>query len=262
MSLNKFYKIEVIQSTDNKTIKSFRLPVIAIFIIGAILVALIVGLIIMYSSVSKSMDLNLRRQYTETAIKLDSISTQSRINNNYLENIRKIITGDISQSKQDADASKIGDEISTDSLISATEAERQFINKFEENTQFNLSVLSPIAADGMYFYAPTEGIEATPASADRPNGVILYALATTPVSAIYRGSIILVQSGAKGNTVVIQHPNEFISIYSGLSEIFVSNGDKINTGTRIGIAEAGKFELKFELWHNGTALDPRQYINF
>jgi murein DD-endopeptidase MepM/ murein hydrolase activator NlpD len=61
---------------------------------------------------------------------------------------------------------------------------------------------------------------------------------------------------------VIQHPNEFISIYSGLSEIFVSNGDKINTGTRIGIAEAGKFELKFELWHNGTALDPRQYINF
>ena len=144
----------------------------------------------------------------------------------------------------------------------ATEAERQFVRSYEEEERFNLSVLSPIAAEGMIFTSPvTSSTSIEPMPSQSP-GVRIKGGSNLPVAAVYRGSVIAVNPQPDGTTsVILQHPNDFISIYSGLDDVFVGKGKKVAAGQRIGHSQ-GKTPVVFELWHNGTALNPEDYISF
>ncbi len=58
---------------------------------------------------------------------------------------------------------------------------------------------------------------------------------TGNVCAIYRGTVIALDYGSNGlGVIAIQHPNDFISVYSNLSDTYVEKGAKILAGQRIG----------------------------
>ena len=169
---------------------------------------------------------DLRKQYLETALRLDSLEYKSRINDAYITNIVSVMNDNLpSDSAIILATEKI---LASDSLLMATEAERQFVRSYEEEERFNLSVLSPIAAEGMFFTSPVIAVN------PQPDGT---------------------------TSVILQHPNDFISIYSGLDDVFVGKGKKVAAGQRIGHSQ-GKTPVVFELWHNGTALNPEDYISF
>ena len=70
---------------------------------------------------------------------------------------------------------------------------------------------------------------------------------------------------AEGYTVQIQHPGNFISTYRCLGQAHKSVGDKVKGGEAIGstwesTADAGEVEL--QLWFDGVAVDPENYITF
>ena len=203
---------------------------------------------------------DLRKQYLETALRLDSLEYKSRINDAYITNIVSVMYDNLpSDSAIILATEKI---LASDSLLMATEAERQFVRSYEEEERFNLSVLSPIAAEGMIFTSPvTSSTSIEPMPSQSP-GVRIKGGSNLPVAAVYRGSVIAVNPQPDGTTsVILQHPNDFISIYSGLDDVFVGKGKKVAAGQRIGHSQ-GKTPVVFELWHNGTALNPEDYISF
>ncbi len=203
---------------------------------------------------------NLRNQYLETALKLDSLEQAARINNAYIANIVAIMKDDI---PEDSAKLRLSETIyNADSLLTASEAEHQFVREYESEERFNLSVLAPIAAEGMVFGTPTASVNEIGELPGIQGGILMSAGRAAPATTVYRGTVLGVYTAADGSsTVTIQHPNDFVSIYSHLGEVFVSKGKKVAAGQRIGHAGAdGK--LGFELWHNGTALDPRDYISF
>ena len=63
--------------------------------------------------------------------------------------------------------------------------------------------------------------------------------------------------------VVVQHNNNFISIYRNISESLRNIGDKVSAGERIALvgSETNNIAL-YELWHAGVAIDPLIYIVF
>ena len=70
-----------------------------------------------------------------------------------------------------------------------------------------------------------------------------------------------------GNTITIQHPNDLISVYRHNSALLKSSGDKVSAGEAIAIiGNTGELtdgpHLHFELWYNGTAINPENFINF
>lgn len=203
---------------------------------------------------------NLRNQYLETAVRLDSLEYKSRINEAYIANIVSIMNDDLPSDSIVALATE--KVLASDSLLMASDAERQFVRSYEEEERFNLSVLSPIAAEGMVFTSPVTtytAVEPLPHSAP---GIRISGGTNMPVASVYRGSVVSAVSDTDGlYTITVQHPNDFISIYSGLSDIFVSKGKKVAAGQRLGHA-SGKSPVVFELWHNGTALTPGDYIAF
>ncbi len=206
----------------------------------------------------------LRDKYVHLAVRLDSISAASTINNRYTDNIRAILEGPSDTTATPQIQPQI-QEIPLDSLMQASDAEKRFVNSYDDTERFNLSVLSPIAAEGMPFYPPVPSaldVSVNIAPGDIPAATISVGKAT-PISAVYRGTVLSTYyTTGRGLTVVVQHPNDFISVHTGLSDLFVKRGDKVNAGTRLGLASSDRYPLTFELWHNGSPLDPTDYITF
>ena len=98
------------------------------------------------------------------------------------------------------------------------------------------------------------GVEIAPA----PNQVVL---------AVLDGTVILNSWNPEtGNIVVIQHGGNMVSIYKQVAKVMKSTGEHIRAGEPVAVTGAltdNKIpHITFELWYNGTAVDPENYIVF
>lgn len=197
--------------------------------------------------------------------RVDSLQSIVEIQSDYLNNVAAVFKGDITVDST-LTFTALPDSVATipvDSLLPASETERRFVREYEQREKHNLSVLTPIAAEGISFFRPV-----TPAvpqlNGSSSPGVQELELLTSPgapVSAIFRGTVIeaRMEPGSHG-VVIVQHPRNFISVYSGLQTLYVKSGEKVNSGSRIGSVGSKKPLLGLQLWHNGSAVPPTDYI--
>ena len=88
------------------------------------------------------------------------------------------------------------------------------------------------------------------------------------VMAVENGTVVGVTPGSTGHTsIIIQHGGGYVSVYKQLGEALVRKGQIVQSGAVIGRqaidTESEKaLDLGFELWRNGTAVDPERYILF
>ena len=85
------------------------------------------------------------------------------------------------------------------------------------------------------------------------------------VYAAEAGTVVCVmERGGYGLVVEIAHEGGFLTRYANFGEVKVSLGDTVNKGDTIALAgssgNAAKAKLHFELRHNGTAYNPRDYL--
>lgn len=91
---------------------------------------------------------------------------------------------------------------------------------------------------------------------------------TFDVISVLGGEVIEVEEKELlGKSVTIRHDNELISVYQSLGEVTVKKGDKVQTGQVIGksgscdLITSSKNNLHFELYVNGTIVDPENYYD-
>jgi len=96
-------------------------------------------------------------------------------------------------------------------------------------------------------------------------------IATTPnenVTSVLDGTVVFSAFTIEdGYVIVIEHNNEFTSVYKNNSSLLTSTGANVKAGESIALV--GRTEkksesnfLKFELWQKGKALNPEDYIIF
>lgn len=98
-------------------------------------------------------------------------------------------------------------------------------------------------------------------------GVSIAAAANDRITAIENGTVILnIWTPATGYIVQLQHPNNLVSIYKGLSQALIPTGQTIRAGELLGynssLEEGAVRPFEFELWNNGKPVDPEAYILF
>ena len=98
-------------------------------------------------------------------------------------------------------------------------------------------------------------------------GVRIAAAASDRITAIDNGTVVLsLWTPETGYMVELQHANNLLSVYKGLSQSLVTTGQTIRAGEMVGYnaeAEEGEVRLfEFELWNNGKPVDPEGYIVF
>lgn len=271
-STRRRYRLAFInENTFNEvwTVKMTRNRVIISVLIIFVAICCVITTLIVFTPVGSLLPGYLKRSQRQESVinnmRIDSLAVEAEINNAYMANIRRILADEIDTSEvRHADAVPA---IPVDSLVGASDAEKQFVRNFEERERYNLSVLAPSAAGTLAFYPPLSGGLVEP----HVDGVIGQAINTVRgarVSAIYSGTVVTSCYDPDGGyTVVIQHPDEFLSVMSGLADVFVSKGERVEAGSAVGVAggtsrSGRQVSLGIELWRGGTPLVPSEYIPF
>jgi murein DD-endopeptidase MepM/ murein hydrolase activator NlpD len=99
-------------------------------------------------------------------------------------------------------------------------------------------------------------------------GIDLVSEPNARISAVMDGTVIFSEWTIQtGYVLFIQHDADLISAYKHNSELLKSKGDRVKAGEAVAIiGNTGELStgphLHFELWHNGTPLNPELYIDF
>lgn len=96
-------------------------------------------------------------------------------------------------------------------------------------------------------------------------GVLIEVKAGTPVKAVAAGTVVYATwLRGFGNLIIVDHGDEFLTVYAYNQSLLKQVGDEVNAGDVIADAgnSGGQLEsaLYFEIRHRGTPLDPQLYF--
>jgi len=97
------------------------------------------------------------------------------------------------------------------------------------------------------------------------NGVDIEANEGREVSAVFTGHVIYTGwFKGYGNLIILDHDNEYYTLYAHMAEVGVKEGDDVRQGQRIGtVGDTGSLEgprLYFEVRYQGKPQDPEQWL--
>lgn len=123
--------------------------------------------------------------------------------------------------------------------------------------------------NNQYFVPPVIGSVSAPFNRLKSHfGVDILAPKGTAIKTITAGVVISSDFTVEtGNTLAIQHTNNLVSVYKHNSALLKNVGDKVSAGEAVAIiGNTGELtdgpHLHFELWYNGNAINPENFINF
>ena len=207
----------------------------------------------------------------QNMMRIDSLERRMSDMLTYNENIAMILEG---RSPVVRTLLNDGDTTSLDkTLVPPSQFDSLLRAEMEGDGDYSLArtLRSREQGDGkLFFAAPVEGIITRHFSRDDNYlGVGIQAAPNAPVTSIDDGTVIaVVTGGERGTLVTVQHFNGFVSIYRNLSQVLVSKGQVLKSRQVIGynaMADAGKKDnplVEMEIWSEGKAVDPENYIVF
>ncbi|MBA7541294.1 hypothetical protein ES705_33605 [subsurface metagenome] len=216
-------------------------------------------------------DGNMRRNIIMNAYRLDSLERELEIRDQYFVNLNNIISG-----KEPNDFQSVQDtSMDYSDIIFTRSLEDSLLRlEIEMEEQYNLSVgeenRSEDNLSSIHFFAPIKGMVTSSFNpAGSHFGTDIVGSPNSVVSATLDGTIVLASwTMETGYVIQIQHNNNLISVYKHNAELLREVGAIVKAGERIAIVgSSGELfttgpHLHFELWLNGSPLDPEKYVLF
>lgn len=206
------------------------------------------------------LDVSKRALVMESAMRIDSLELQNDLRLAYLNNMLSILRDRVkadSLMPYDSTVSRI-----QDTLLSASEREMRFVNEYERRERFGVTALdvSNPAVAGVSFLAPVKG-KVSLSEQRKSSGVCRIELSTeVPVMVPLEGTIVSVSYLlGEGYKVVMQHSNDYITIYNHLNTVNAEPGQLLKAG--YAFARAGAYKdpsrcwMELQVWHKGEPLD-------
>lgn len=270
------YKLSFINESTLEEVWGFHLSQLSVFLslgIFAFALVAITAMIIILTPIRNYLpgylDVEVRKEIMDNALRADSLERMVQIQGLYLRNVSQIFMGEVElDSIQRIDSLARTD---VDYNIPRSEEELNYVKEFEQDEKYNLKVLntSPIQVDGVFFYKPVQGIVSSRYQADiRHFGVDIAASPQESVLATLDGTVIYAgYDPNQGNVIHLQHKNGFVSIYKHNEMLLKEQGQTVVAGEAIAlVGNTGTLStgphLHFELWRDGHPVNPEEYIIF
>ena len=213
---------------------------------------------------------DVRRQIVENALRADSLQQALDRQNRYMMTVRDILSGRV---KTDTVASLDSlTDARAEQLMERSREEEEFRRRYEEEERYNLTAVTGAHdAAGMVLFRPLRAAVAVPFNpADKHFGVDLAAGPREGVMAALDGTVVLAAYIAgEGRVVMIQHAQNFLTVYRHCGGLMCASGDQVKGGDVIALtqdrkdADGGSHPFfHFELWHGGVPVDPARYVVF
>jgi len=252
-----------------------KLTRLKVFTVTSLLSALIVVLVILLIATTGLREYipgyprsEYRQMMVESALKLDSLENELEKRDKFFYGIQAILEGETP-----------GDQIVIDSTVEPNQVDFHEYNHdsvfqdklLAEQTSLSLGSGSRqnLSLSQIHFFLPVKGVVSNHFNSSADHfGVDLVGEPNSRISSVLDGTVIF--SGwtiETGYVIYIQHDAELISVYKHNAELLKKVGDRVRAGEAIAIiGNTGEMttgpHLHFELWHDGTAVNPAEYIDF
>lgn len=219
------------------------------------------------------------RMYLQVSAQVDSISQLVKQNQQYLDNFYNVINEKNIEDENSVvmDKSRMAShelkERNDEEMEAMREVDMQandlltnYLRTEEENSKLPVSHRADIS--NIMLSAPATGILIQGFDLARNHyGIDIQNKKNTVITCVAEGIIIYTGfDPTNGNTIVIQHPGNIISIYKHNEVLLKSVGARVNMGeaiAKMGSSGQGRMidsHLHFELWYNGFPVNPLDYI--
>lgn len=211
-----------------------------------------------------------RKQILELNIKADSIEQAVGSRDVYLNTVLNALEEKVEVKTQKPKKDTTGKFAKVNTKPSSTDLE--FRNEYEDNKGKSANTLAKLKYTGLgelVFFTPVKGLitESFNMSEDH-FGVDIVTKPDETIKTTLDGTIIFTGfSAGDGNVVQVQHSNNLISIYKHCSAFLKITGDRVKSGDAIAVVgntgeKSRGPHLHFELWFNGSAINPQEFVAF
>lgn len=280
------YRLSIKTEENHEEKYSFILTPQRIFVIGGTAAVVLIALTAIIISVTPLKyyipgytTLEEHKLYLKVSAQMDSLSLLVQQNQQYLDNFYNVINDNITEDENSmaAGKSKAASHELTERKEEEMEAMREVdmqaedllanhLKSEEENSKLPVSHRADIS--NITLYTPTTGILIQEFdAASNHYGIDIQNKKNTIITSVAEGIVIYTGfDPMNGNTIVIQHPGNIISIYKHNEVLLKSVGAKVNMGeaiAKMGSSGQNRMQsahLHFELWYNGFPVNPLDYI--
>lgn len=270
------YKLTFINEDTLEEVWTFRLSQLsafAVLLVFAFALVSVTAFIIIKTPIRNYLpgylNVEVRKEIVQNALRADSLERMLEIQHVYLENVARIIGGEVpldSIRRIDSLA-----RVDADFEIPRGEAEQAFVAQYEEEEKYSLTALNPnpVFTEQAFFYKPVDGVVSSHYQTDiRHFGVDIAASPSESVLATLDGTVVYAGYDPQhGNVIQLQHRNGLVSIYKHNEALLKEPGDHVVAGEAIAlVGNTGTLStgphLHFELWYKGVPVNPEEYIAF
>lgn len=274
--LRNKYRLVILNDDTFEEKLSFKLSRLNVFVISGLTgILLIAGttLLIAFTPLREYIpgysSTKLKRSALRLASVTDSLENQIAFNDRYLENLQGIISG---EAPLDLSDSLVLDSLNEATLNFSPSEEDSILRKLvEEEERFNVPVTNgeQLNVESLNFFTPVKGLVTNSFNPEENHlGVDVVAKENEVIKSAQDGRVIFAEWTAEtGYVMILQHAEKFISVYKHNSDLLKSQGEEVSAGEPIAIignsgALSSGPHLHFELWFNGYAVNPQEYILF
>lgn len=218
-------------------------------------------------------DFKTKEIVTDQIMRADSLEAKLKSTELYLENIKRILSGDMADISKDA-YKKVDTSIQNIPEKQAPPAfeDSSFISDMEQedlsNVVYEEGAINDNALKNIVFYPPLEGVVTQKFDYKNHPAIDIAAAEHVGIKSVLDGTVVYSDWNVNtGYSIIIQHANNLLSVYSHNSVLLKKSGNFVHAGDVIAIiGETGELSngahLHFELWYNGKAVNPDNYIVF
>ncbi len=273
------YRLSVYNTTTYEEVFKINLSRLNVFAaIGSIIIltALIVITTIAYTPLKEFIpdfpDGKVSQQLVVNQIKLDSIENKLKLKDRYLNNLKTILSGGVPNDYvKDSNTNKTT--IPSDINYKKSKEDSILRIQIESEDRYTLNTTNDkpksISINTIDFFPPVKGMITSKYEINNNHlAVDIVSKENSPIMAILDGNVVFTgYTKETGNIIYLQHKNNILSVYKHVKNTLVKQGDYIKKGKVIatmgntGTITSGP-HLHFELWNNGTPVNPEDYISF
>lgn len=270
------YRLIIYNDTTFQSVWSTKLSRLKVFTITSLMSALIVVLVILLIATTGLREYipgypkaEYRQMLIRNALKVDSLEQELARRDRFFRNIQKIMEGEVPDAQLPDHAADHPIKIDIkkynhDSIFHDKLVEEQISLRLQDEKNDFPSISQ------IYFFPPVKGgmVSNHFDISTGHYGIDIVGAPNAQISSVLDGTVIF--AGWTINTgyvIYVQHESNLISAYKHNAELLKQTGDKVSAGEAIAIiGNTGELStgphLHFELWHNGTALNPEHFIEF
>lgn len=270
------YRLVILNEDTFEEKVSFKLTRLNVFVVVTISAILLIAgttVLIAFTGLREYIpgysSTALKQRAVHLAYTTDSLQTVVELNNQYLNSIRKVLTGDVKSADFNKDslleAQRLNPEevdlspSKEDSLLREMVVQEDKYNFLETATsRANYALFPPLKGPFSEGYNIKE----------KHYGVDIVASHNAPIKSVADGTVIFSGWTAEtGNVIIVEHSYGLLSIYKHNSSLTKEQGERVQRGEVIATAgSTGEYStgphLHFELWSEGQPVNPTDFIDF